>query len=1130
MKPTPSNRLLAHTFHSLLATSITLTVQATTFDVPAGTTQKLSTVLDVGEGLTKTGDGTLAVTIDQFVNDDVVLNAGTLIFYGAADPEETSPSFVINGGLLMLGGDAFSTPVLLNGGTLRIGAQRSIPWTSITDGRRLIATQGGTSDFNFAGSATFYTAGRATNQAQTQDIIDLGIPETGFITSLSDPSRAYEFRIANTGVNASRVNSHGGAANGPNTKYINIPAEHQLKYAEVQTLLGTSAGTSMQFAGYARYTDAPTSGVSTGTSTGIPLYTAAASNPVLTVGTYATGTQTYSTAPLSLYDHAFSVNPEKTLTAFGLLRSGNNSNAGGYFALSGLAVNEASFTSNISVTADSVLDLAGAPIATSSATLGAGTLDLNNSTLTTTRSINNTTGYRATFTGGTLTGMGVIDVANSTGNGAGTVIVNGPLAGSGSLVKTGPGALGLPGTNTYEGVTEIDAGTVFLNNVSGLGTTAAGTTLFGGTLYLLNGSHTAPVTEPITVAGTATLRSGNDFSYTLSGTLALDANLTVTLDAGTTITHSGVISGPATLVKNSSETLVLSGDNSFGSGALVLGSGTNNRGYIRLESNTALGNHDSVTLAGNQGGISGLQLEGGVTIAKNLSSEGRQNATTTGYILRSISGNNAWNGNVTITSGGGSYGFVSDSGTLTLGGTITSSYTSTLGARLVSFAGAGNITVTGNLLNGGNDSPSKNLAVSKDGSGTLMLAGTNDYSGNTTFNNGTTLLTGSISQSAIVTIGASAILDVSSHAAPGYAFTATQTLRGNGTLIGNATTTGTIAPVHYAGTLTTNGNLAFGIASTLSSEIDILGTAQVETATAAGAAIADGEVTVTVTSAALGVPVTLNVPILIGETSDAWAVKVRAALAADPFITPLFSVGGINSAITLTRLSGLANDTSLNIALANGAISPGITAAATSANTTAGVAPGTALLAVTGGLDVSGATLNLLVSGTPTAPAYVIATYGSLAPGNFAAVNNLPEGYEIDYAYASGTAIAVVQGGPVAGDYASWASANGVTGGTTGDSDNDGILNLLEYALALNFNGADGSAGTFTGNLLTFTKRQDAIDNGDVLWIIETSGTLAADSWTPAVTQNPGNPDSTISYTLPAGQGKIFGRLKVVEN
>ncbi|MEX1116648.1 MAG: family 16 glycosylhydrolase [Akkermansiaceae bacterium] len=652
----------------------------------------------------------------------------------------------------------------------------------------------------------------------------------------------------------------------------------------------------------------------------------------------------------------------------------------------------------------------------------------------------------------------------------------------------------------------------------------------GGTLALKNQS---PVTLNLTSEGGTLSHFSTSLSPDLArlqGTLVLTNPLTVTNATGSnrlTQIHS-LVSGPGTLNKQGDHTLILSGDNTFGSGTMNFGSGTENRGYIRLATNTALGNHSSVTLAGSQGGVSGLQLDGGVTLDKNLNSAGRQNATTTGYILRSISGNNAWNGNVTITSSGGGYGFVSDSGTLSLGGTITSSDTSNNGPRLVSFVGAGNITVSGNLLRGGFESTARNLAVSKDGSGTLTLAGTSDYSGNTTFNNGTTLLTGSISQSSIVTIGASAILDVSSHAAPGYAFTATQTLRGNGTLVGNATTTGTIAPGLSAGTLTSDGNLTFGIGSTFSAEIDVLGTAQVETATATGTPIVDGDVTVTVTSADLGAPVILDVPILNGESPDAWAFKVRAALAADAAISALFSVGGINNAITLTRLSGVANDTTLNIALENGLTSPGITAALTSANTIGGVAPGTDLLAVAGQLDVSGATLNLLVTGTPGAAAYVIATYGSLAPGNFAAVNNLPDGYQVNYTHNSGTAIALVPTA-VSNNFASWASDSGVAGGTTGDSDNDGILNLVEYALALNFNGSDGSAGTFTGNLLSFTKRPDAIDNGDVSWVIETSQTLAPDSWTPAVTQNPGDANPTISHPLPTGQGKIFGRLKVVQ-
>ncbi|MEX1116528.1 MAG: autotransporter-associated beta strand repeat-containing protein, partial [Akkermansiaceae bacterium] len=793
MKSTSFNPLLANAFCGLLATSFTLTVQATTFDVPAGTTQRLATVLDIGEGLTKTGPGTLVVTIDQLIDDDVVVDAGTLIFQGAADPGANPPSIIVNNGLLMLGGNIFGAPVVLNGGTLRIGAQRTTTITAFGNERGHILGDADTNNINnhfaLVSGNYFYSQQRAINQSQPQNVIDLAVPTDGLITSVLKPEVA--FQVAVNGKDAANVNSNEGNL----WRALTLQTADQMRYASLDLLVSSRGDIGGMFV-RTRWNDNTT----TGTGQNIPSMPNALTsnaNTAFSGGVVATDGATFDPNTLMhMHHYTQHIDPTKILSAVEFVRIGSSPTGTGLaFAASGLAVNEAAFTSNLTVTANSTLDLAGAPIVTGNATVAAGTLDLNNATLTTTRSINNTNGYSTTFTGGNLTGMGIIDVANSTGNGAGTVIISGPLTGSGSLVKTGLGALGLPGTNTYDGVTEIEAGTVFLNNVSGLGTTAAGTTLFGGTLYLLNGSHTAPVTEPLTVAGTATLRSGNAFSYDLSGPLVLDANLTVNLDAGTSITHSGPISGAATLIKDGSGTLTLSGPNSFGSGTtLAFVSGTANRGYIRLVSSNALGNVTAINLAGSGGGTSGLQLEGGVTFSQSITTQGRQNATSSGYIIRSISGNNTWNGNVTISEGGGSYGFVSDSGTLSLGGTITSSYTSTFGARLVSFAGAGNINVTGNLLNGGNDSPSKNLAVSKDGSGTLTLAGTNDYSGNTSFNDGTTLLTGTISQSAVVTIGAAAILDVTYHAAPGYAFTATQTLRGNGTLVGNATTTGTIAP------------------------------------------------------------------------------------------------------------------------------------------------------------------------------------------------------------------------------------------------------------------------------------------------------------------------------------------------
>ena len=115
--------------------------------------------------------------------------------------------------------------------------------------------------------------------------------------------------------------------------------------------------------------------------------------------------------------------------------------------------------------------------------------------------------------------------------------------------------------------------------------------------------------------------------------------------------------------------------------------------------------------------------------------------------------------------------------------------------------------------------------------------------------------------------------------------------------------------------------------------------------------------------------------------------------------------------------------------------------------------------------------------------------------------------------------------------YDGWAAANGIPGEpATGDFDSDGITNLMEYALAgLNPTQSDAAPGTLAASVLTFTKRAEAVTNGDVSYSIEESTTLgvAPDLWAPAapVTEN----SSAISWTLPTGQPKQFARLVVTQ-
>ncbi|CAB4152791.1 hypothetical protein UFOVP612_25 [uncultured Caudovirales phage] len=118
------------------------------------------------------------------------------------------------------------------------------------------------------------------------------------------------------------------------------------------------------------------------------------------------------------------------------------------------------------------------------------------------------------------------------------------------------------------------------------------------------------------------------------------------------------------------------------------------------------------------------------------------------------------------------------------------------------------------------------------------------------------------------------------------------------------------------------------------------GTAQVETTTAVGTTTLAGNVTIVITSAILdSSPRTIQVPVLLGDTASVWAGKVRTALIQNGDVSSHYNVGGTGTSISLTARKPEANDSTLNIAISNGSPSPGITADATSDNTTAGVAP-----------------------------------------------------------------------------------------------------------------------------------------------------------------------------------------------
>ena len=279
-----------------------------------------------------------------------------------------------------------------------------------------------------------------------------------------------------------------------------------------------------------------------------------------------------------------------------------------------------------------------------------------------------------------------------------------------AVEKAGAGTMILQAAGTHPAAFTVSAGTLKVTADDALGTTAGSTTVASGaTLDFANINYAT--TEAITVNG-GTIATSTGTSI-VAGVITLGADSIFDVD-GTELTASGVIQDDGAggssfgITKNGNGKLILSGANTYdGTTAIADGS-------LRAADDDALGN-----TTGNTTVASGAALEliGGITIAsgEDLTLIGTGEDST--GALRNISGDNNYNGNITLSTS--AVRINSDSGTLTIGGTISN------GSIGLTFGGAGDITVNGVIGNGSG-------TVTKDGAGTLTLTANNTYTGATT--------------------------------------------------------------------------------------------------------------------------------------------------------------------------------------------------------------------------------------------------------------------------------------------------------------------------------------------------------------------------------------------------------------
>ena len=246
-----------------------------------------------------------------------------------------------------------------------------------------------------------------------------------------------------------------------------------------------------------------------------------------------------------------------------------------------------------------------------------------------------------------------------------------------------------------------------------------------------------------------------------SNNLILDGTTpTITVNAlgiGKAVEISAVIEGSAGLTKTGAGGLVLSGDNTF------TGNVTNTvAGGITITNSNALGS-GTKTVVMNSASVATLRLDGSGGNLSVPAGIGLQTAgTQAGGSIINVAGNNTINGNITLNSGAGGTAFSSDSGKLTLAGTVKIVGGS---VRTLYLRGASNGEITGIISNGG-----ASLPVNKDtGAGTWTLSGANTYTGNTTVSSGTLKAgiasttgpdSGPFGVNSSVTVNASGTLDI----------------------------------------------------------------------------------------------------------------------------------------------------------------------------------------------------------------------------------------------------------------------------------------------------------------------------------------------------------------------------------
>jgi fibronectin-binding autotransporter adhesin len=341
---------------------------------------------------------------------------------------------------------------------------------------------------------------------------------------------------------------------------------------------------------------------------------------------------------------------------------------------------------------------------------------------------------------GSAVGNATLTVGNST-NASGTyagTLRDGTGGGTLALTKAGTGTLTLSGGNSYTGATTVNAGILALTNINAIKNTASVSVADGATLQA-GVTGTFGNTSAVSLFGNGVSSSGNKegaLHFSVNNTvwnapMTLGGGTRISSFAGTTNTTLGAAiggTGPLTISSRGGNATTQQATWTLNAASNYTGTTTieNNAGIydvtVKLGVNDALPTVTSLNLKA----FVNIAVDAYATLDLNGKNQTLAGLTDTGSSQSNgsyIAGKRVINSSATLST------LTLDiaSGTNTYGTTGSNVVAGTIGGMTAGTAGEGAVAAD-------------HLALTKTGAGTLVLTGTNTYTGGTTLKQGTLVL------------------------------------------------------------------------------------------------------------------------------------------------------------------------------------------------------------------------------------------------------------------------------------------------------------------------------------------------------------------------------------------------------